>query len=68
LQEYRVCTRRILAEAIKLYMADRLNAEPKVKVIAKRIIHAAGNGERDLVRLRDAGLTPLGFDDDREAS
>src|SRR6266576_603405 len=34
------------------------------EVIAKRIIGAAENGERDLVRLRDAGLTALGLDDD----
>src|SRR5258705_6697692 len=34
------------------------------QVIAKRIIGAAENGERDLVRLRDAGLTALGLDDD----
>jgi hypothetical protein len=41
------------------------------EVIAKRIIDAAKNGERDPVRLRNAGLTPLGFDDDdkdKEAS
>jgi two-component sensor histidine kinase len=39
------------------------------EVIAKRIIDAAENGERDLVRLRSAGLTALRFDDDdKEAS
>jgi len=39
------------------------------EVIAKRIIDAAKNGERDPVRLRNAGLTALGFDDDdKEAS
>jgi len=38
------------------------------EVIAKRIIDAARAGERDLARLRNAGLTALGFDDDdREA-
>jgi hypothetical protein len=37
------------------------------EVIARRIIDAARVGERDLVRLRNAGLTALGFDDDREA-
>jgi hypothetical protein len=39
------------------------------EVIAKRIIDAAKNGERDPVRLRNAGLTALGFDgDDKRAS
>ena len=39
------------------------------EVIAKRIIDTAKAGERDLVRLRSAGLTALGFtDDDKEAS
>jgi hypothetical protein len=32
------------------------------EVIAKRIIDAARNGERDVVRLRDAGLAGLGMD------
>ena len=35
------------------------------EVIAKRIIKAAMKGERDPVRLRNAGLAALGFD--REA-
>ena len=39
------------------------------EVIAKRITDAARAGERDLVRLRNAGLTALGSnDDDKEAS
>jgi len=40
------------------------------EVIAKRIIDAAKNGERDPVRLRNAGLSALGFNDDtkRQAS
>jgi hypothetical protein len=40
------------------------------EVIAKRIIAAAKNGERDPVRLRNAGLLALGFNDDpmRQAS
>ena len=39
------------------------------EIIAKRIIDAAKAGERDLVRLRNAGLMALGFDDDdKEAS
>jgi hypothetical protein len=39
------------------------------EVIAKRIIEAAKNGERNPIRLRNAGLVALGFDrDDKEAS
>jgi hypothetical protein len=39
------------------------------EVIAKRIIDAAKDGERDLVRLRNAGLAALGIDkDDKQAS
>jgi hypothetical protein len=39
------------------------------EAIAKRIIDAAKNGERDLVRLRNAGLAALDPDkDDKEAS
>jgi hypothetical protein len=40
------------------------------EVIAKRIIDAARNGERDSVRLRNAGLAALGVDsgDDKQAS
>jgi hypothetical protein len=34
------------------------------EVIAKRVINAAKNGERDRVRLRNAGLSALGFNDD----
>jgi hypothetical protein len=38
------------------------------EVIAKRIIDAAKNGERDPVRLRNAGLAGLGFDkEDKQA-
>ena len=38
------------------------------EVIAKRIINAAKDGERDLVRLRNAGLAALGIDkDDKQA-
>ena len=38
------------------------------EVIAKRIIDAAKNGERDPIKLRNAGLVALGFDrDDKEA-
>jgi hypothetical protein len=35
------------------------------EIIAKRIIEAAKKGERDPVRLRNAGLATLGYD--REA-
>ena len=38
------------------------------EVIAKRIIDAAKAGERDLVRLRNAGLRALGFDDEQARS
>ena len=39
------------------------------EVIAKRIIDAAKNGERDLVRLRNAGLAALDpHKEDKEAS
>jgi hypothetical protein len=38
------------------------------EVIAKRIVDAAKAGERDLVRLRNAGLTALGFADDDKAA
>jgi len=34
------------------------------EVIAMRIINAAKNGVRDPVRLRNAGLSALGFNDD----
>jgi hypothetical protein len=37
------------------------------EVIAGRIIDAAKNGERDPVRLRDAGLAPLGSGNDKRA-
>ena len=39
------------------------------EVIARRIIDGARGGERDPVRLRNAGLAALGLqDDDKEAS
>ena len=34
------------------------------EAIAKRIIEAAKNGERDSARLRDAGLAAFGFNND----
>ena len=40
-----------------------------LELIAKRIIDAAKNGERDPLRLRNAGLAALGLDqDDKRAS
>jgi hypothetical protein len=40
-----------------------------LELIAKRIIDAAKNGERDPLRLRNAGLAALGLDqDDKQAS
>lgn len=40
-----------------------------LELIAKRIIDAAKNGERDRLRLRNAGLAALGLDlDDKQAS
>jgi hypothetical protein len=46
------------------------SGQPEVvyEVIAKRIIDAARSGERDPIRLRNAGLAALGFDGDKEAS
>ena len=38
------------------------------EVIAKRIIDAAKAGERDTVRLRNAGLTALRLDDEDQAA
>ena len=38
------------------------------EVIAKRIIAAAKNGERDPVRLRNVGLSGLGFDEGNQQS
>ena len=34
------------------------------EVVARRIIDAANVGERDLIRLRNAGLAALGFDEE----
>jgi len=46
------------------------SGQPQIvyEVIAKRIIDAAKRGERDIARLRDAGLSALGFrSDDKRA-
>jgi hypothetical protein len=37
------------------------------EVIAKRIIDAAQNGERDPVKLRNIGLAAFGFNNDKHA-
>jgi hypothetical protein len=67
------CLTQIMGEAFD----DACNAlhdtgQPAIvyEVIAKRIIDAARNGERDPARLRNAGLTALGFDsgDGKQAS
>jgi hypothetical protein len=46
---------------------DEFNTSKELRVIIKRIIAAARRGERDVKRLRDAGLTglrkPVGEDD-----
>ena len=44
------------------------SGQPQIvyEVIAKRIIDAAKGGERDVDRLRDAGLAALGLRSDRE--
>jgi hypothetical protein len=42
---------------------DQGQPEIVYEVIARRIIDAARNGERDAVRLRNAGLAALGFGD-----
>jgi hypothetical protein len=46
------------------------SGQPQIvyEVIAKRIIDAAKRGERDIARLRDAGLAALGLrNDDKRA-
>ena len=45
---------------------DKGQPEIVYEVIAKRIIDVARKGERDPVRLRKAGLTALGLDDEGE--
>jgi hypothetical protein len=43
---------------------DKGQPEIVYEVIAKRIIDAAKKGERDPIRLRKAGLTAIGLDDE----
>ena len=55
---------QIMGEAFDRDLHDTGQPEIVYEVIAKRIIDAARNGERDLVRLRNAGLAALGFNND----
>ncbi len=58
---------QIMGEAFDSACQDlRDKGQPPIvyEVIAKRIIEAAKAGERDLVRLRNAALTALGFNED----
>jgi hypothetical protein len=56
-------------EAACKELHDKGQPQIVYEVIAKRILGAAQNGERDVNRLRDAGLAALGIDKgDREAS
>jgi hypothetical protein len=61
---------RIIGEAFDEACEElRDTGQPAIvyEVIAKRIIEAAKSGERDPVRLREAGLAIVGFDG-KEAS
>jgi hypothetical protein len=54
---------RIMGEAFdaaRASLEDRGQPQIVYKIIAKRIIDAAKKGERDPIRLRDAGLAALG--------
>jgi hypothetical protein len=58
---------RIMGEAFDSAckeLHDKGQPEIVYEVIAKRIIDAAGNGERDPIQLRKTGLTALGLDDE----
>jgi hypothetical protein len=58
---------RLLGEAFDAARAalhDRGQPEIVYEIIAKRIVEAAKKGERDLTRLRDAGLAALGYERD----
>jgi hypothetical protein len=60
---------RIMGEAFDSAckeLHDKGQPEIVYEVIAKRIIDAAKNGERDPTQLRKAGLTALGLDDEDE--
>jgi hypothetical protein len=47
-------------DAARASLQDRGLPKIVYEIIAKRIIEAAKNGERDPIRLRDAGLAALG--------
>jgi hypothetical protein len=56
-------TTRLLGEAFDAARAalhDRGQTEIVYEIVAKQIIEAAKKGERDPIRLRDAGLVALG--------
>jgi hypothetical protein len=58
---------RIMGEAFDSAckeLHDKGQPEIVYEVIAKRIIDAARNGERDPIQLCKAGLTALGLDDE----
>lgn len=60
-------TTRLLGEAFDAARAalhDRGQPEIVYEIVAKRIIEAAKKGERDPIRLRDAGLAALGYNKD----
>ena len=60
-------TTRIMGEAFDAARKELHDAgQPEIvyEIIAKRIIEAARKGERDLIRLRDAGLAVLGYKKD----
>jgi hypothetical protein len=60
-------TTRIMGEAFdaaRESLQDRGQPEIVYEIIAKRIIEAAKKGERDPIRLRDAGLAALGYKKD----
>jgi hypothetical protein len=60
-------TTRLLGEAFdaaRAALRDKGQPEIVYEIIAKRIIEAAKNGERDPTRLRDVGLAALGYKKD----
>ena len=61
-------TTRLMGEAFDTVCKDLDDTgQPALvrEIIAKRIIEAARKGERDPVRLRNAGLAVLGYDQKR---
>jgi hypothetical protein len=60
-------TTRLMGEAFdaaRASLRDRGRPEIVYEIIARRIIQAAKKGERDPIRLRDAGLAALGYNKD----